>query len=128
MRRLTERSEVVSKLIPDEAARNALSYAVDRISDPIGELASHADDAVSDVFNAALEAAHKQGMELTEDLAMEILEAAREDVEQQLEISIESMVYDLWKQHRRLGNPMVDFAEPDEGQKAEPHDFSVSWR
>ena len=128
MRRLTERSEAVSKLIPDDAAEKAFAWDLKQVKEKMWGLASNADDAVTTVFDEAIEKAHKDGIELTEALADDIMEAALEAVKQEFEIHVEMMVEELYSQLRKVGRPRVSFTEPDEGEKAEPHDFSLRWR
>ena len=130
MRRLTERSESVAKLIPDGAAWDALNrdIYVEQVEEAVGKLGSVADEVVETLFDAALKKAHGEGMELTEDLAMEILEEAVAEVKQDYERVIDHLIEEVGDQFRKMGRPSVDFTEPDEGEKAKPLDFTLSWR
>lgn len=130
MRRLTERSESIAKLIPEGAAWDALlgDIYVEQIKDNIGRLSSAPDDAVTTLFDAAVKKAYESGMDLTEDLAMEILKAVVAEVKADYERLIDHLLEEIGDQFRKMGHPSVSFSEPDEGQKVGYDDFTITWR
>lgn len=129
MRRLTERSESIAKLIPEGAAWDALlgDIYVEKIKDAIGRVSSAPDDTVTALFDAALKKAQEGGMELTRELADDILEAVVKEVEEDYAQLIDHLSAEIRDQGRMMGHPRLSFSEPDKGTKTEPYDFMIDW-